>query len=187
MQRRPIKPSASGSDDDEEGGLNGRHVLTRSPRHSSAPRRSLLGLANRIWALVAAILLIVLLTHAFLPSSPSSLYSHSSSNYYHPSSSGSRNSKNNKPSAFDNLKPHNYLNGTRRTRENPFEFCRPGGEDELKRKWGEDKLAQSRLNLGSGARVQRVIQKALSGQAITISVLGGSSAFLSFSYYITPN
>ena len=36
-------------------------------------------------------------------------------------------------------------------------------------------LLKSRLHMGTGARVQRVLNRAMSGAPITISVLGGSS------------
>jgi hypothetical protein len=58
---------------------------------------------------------------------------------------------------------------------NPFPFCPSYGPgDELGKQYGVLVLEQSRLHLGSGARVQGVIQKALAGQPVTISVLGGS-------------
>ena len=54
-------------------------------------------------------------------------------------------------------------------------FCpsySPG--DEIGAKYGAITLSKSRMHLGSGARIQRVLNKALAGQSVTISVLGGS-------------
>ena len=42
------------------------------------------------------------------------------------------------------------------------------------------------MHLGSGARIQRVLNKALAGQSITISVLGGSGICLFPSSFYTP-
>ena len=80
------------------------------------------------------------------------------------------------PFLSPNVKPKNYLNATAAREEpNPFEFCPLFGEgDEVGNKYGVHALAKSRLHLGSGARVQRVVHKALSGLPVTISVLGGS-------------
>jgi hypothetical protein len=41
-------------------------------------------------------------------------------------------------------------------------------------KYGAITLSQSRLHVGSGARLQRVISRALKGHPVTISVIGGS-------------
>ncbi|KZT36267.1 hypothetical protein SISSUDRAFT_1050118 [Sistotremastrum suecicum HHB10207 ss-3] len=58
---------------------------------------------------------------------------------------------------------------------NPFSFCPIGSSgDLLSEKYGVNNLARSRLHAGSGARVQKVLKKAMSGLPITISVLGGS-------------
>lgn len=57
----------------------------------------------------------------------------------------------------------------------PFSFCPVfGPNDAVAKKWGQTGLLRSRIHSGSGARIQRVIQKAMAGQPITISVLGGS-------------
>ena len=42
---------------------------------------------------------------------------------------------------------------------------------------GQWPLLKSRIHTGSGARIQRVIQKAMAGMPITVSVLGGSGKF----------
>ena len=42
------------------------------------------------------------------------------------------------------------------------------------------------MHLGSGARIQRVFNKALAGQTVTISVLGGSGITFSLSSFRTP-
>jgi hypothetical protein len=62
----------------------------------------------------------------------------------------------------------------------PFAFCPVFGPgDAIGEKRGQWGLLRSRLHMGSGARVQKVIQKGLAGEAVTISVLGGSSGFFS--------
>lgn len=79
--------------------------------------------------------------------------------------------------------PKNYLHGVNNPIgnssevANPFDFCPVfGPKDDIAKKYGVVPLSQSRLHLGSGGRVHRVIHKALLGQPVTISVLGGSSA-----------
>lgn len=69
----------------------------------------------------------------------------------------------------------NYLNSSK-IEPAPFEFC-PfyGPGDTLAQKYGAHNLAKSKVHMGSGGRIQRVIHKALSGLPVTISVLGGSS------------
>jgi hypothetical protein len=60
---------------------------------------------------------------------------------------------------------------------NPFDFCPVFGPgDRIGSKYGQLVMSQSRVHLGSGARVQKVIHRALLGQPVTISVLGGSGA-----------
>jgi hypothetical protein len=73
------------------------------------------------------------------------------------------------------LVPRNYLNGSRDDPA-PFDFCPIFGPgDAIAERRGQFELLKSRLHLGTGARVQRVLQKAMSGGAVTMSVLGGSS------------
>ncbi|KAF8688390.1 putative lipopolysaccharide-modifying enzyme, partial [Rhizoctonia solani] len=72
------------------------------------------------------------------------------------------------------LRPHDYLNASS-SDPAPFGFCPIFGPgDELAAKYGAAALAKTRLHAGTGARVQRVVHKALSGLPVTISVLGGS-------------
>jgi hypothetical protein len=77
------------------------------------------------------------------------------------------------------LRPHDYLNASAADPA-PFDFCPVYGPgDDLAAKYGATVLARTRVHAGSGARIQRVIHKALSGLPVTISVLGGSSEFFS--------
>jgi hypothetical protein len=77
------------------------------------------------------------------------------------------------------LTPRDYLNASA-TDPAPFDFCPVFGPgDPVAERRGQHGLLKSRLHTGSGARVQRVIQKALSGAPVTISVLGGSGEFSS--------
>jgi len=77
------------------------------------------------------------------------------------------------------LHPINYLNlsdANNEAAQNPFPFCPTFGRgDVLTEKYGPLAISKSWLHLGSGARVQQVIHKALLGQPVTISVIGGSS------------
>ncbi|KAF8909785.1 CAP64-like protein [Gymnopilus junonius] len=118
-------------------------------------QRSLLGVTNRIWALLIVLVLVLSFTHFIWPSIGTSApvvqnYSNA------------------------DLKPKNYFNATE-AGPNPFAFCPIYGPgDELEKKYGALTLSKSRLHLGSGARIQRVLNQALAGQPVTISVLGGS-------------
>lgn len=92
---------------------------------------------------------------------------------FHPSTSP------NHPLHETNLRPRNYLstnvNQTLEELPNPFQFCPVGGpNDRLSEKYGATNLLRTRLHAGSGARVQRVLRRAMSGLPITISILGGS-------------
>ena len=76
------------------------------------------------------------------------------------------------------LKAKNYFNATE-VGPNPFLFCpNYGPGDELGTKYGPVMLSKSRFHLGSGDRIQRVLNRALAGQPVTISILGGSSKWL---------
>jgi hypothetical protein len=76
------------------------------------------------------------------------------------------------------VKAKNYFNATE-AGPNPFLFCpNYGPGDELGAKYGAVMLSKSRFHLGSGDRVQRVLNRALAGQPVTISILGGSSKWL---------
>ena len=82
------------------------------------------------------------------------------------------------------LKAKNYFNMTEGD-PNPFPFCpNYGPDDELGNKYGAVTLSKTRLHLGSGDRIQRVINRALAGQPVTISVLGGSGESLFFIFQL---
>ncbi|KAJ2924217.1 hypothetical protein H1R20_g12871, partial [Candolleomyces eurysporus] len=120
---------------------------------SSRPGRLL---ANRIWLIILVVVGVLALSHYILfPSTSSSL-------------------PNTPTYSNAGLLAKNYLNVTD-LGPNPFDFCPSYGPgDALGEKYGPVALAQSRLNSGTGARVQRVLNKALAGQPVTISVIGGS-------------
>ena len=68
----------------------------------------------------------------------------------------------------------------------PFDFCPVfGPNDTIAERRGQWGLLRSRLHTGSGARIQRVVQKALAGEATTISILGGSGTFFT-SFFLRP-
>ena len=118
------------------------------------------GLPNRIWLIVGLFGSLILFTRLVLPAhtSDASYYLRSHSSAY-----------------TSSLKPHNYLNASGTHGDNPFAFCPTFGEgDELSARYGALTVSQSWLHLGSGARIQRVLHKAMLGQPVTISVLGGS-------------
>lgn len=65
----------------------------------------------------------------------------------------------------------------------PFSFCPVFGPgDTVAERRGQVPLLKSRLHVGTGARVQRVLQKAMAGHPVTISVLGGSGRLLRAAY-----
>lgn len=73
------------------------------------------------------------------------------------------------------LTPRDYLNNSR-TDPAPFDFCPVFGPgDAIAARRGQFELLKSRLHMGTGARVQRVLHKAMSGAPVTMSILGGSS------------
>jgi len=112
----------------------------------------------RIWALLAALLVLSFLTRSFIHQSPAQ--SHSLYNR-------------------DILHPRNYLNASA-SAPAPFDFCPVHGPgDIIGQKYGVHLMSKSRIHTGSGARIHRVIHKALSGLPVTISVLGGSSEYIS--------
>ncbi|KAJ6613622.1 CAP64-like protein [Mycena sp. CBHHK59/15] len=111
-----------------------------------------LGVTNRIWLILALFLFLLTFTHYILPTTHTPTYTFSSLN----------------------LTPKNYLNVSE-AGPNPFDFCPVYGPgDEIGTKHGAVTLGQTRLHLGSGARIQRVLNKALAGQPVTVSILGGS-------------
>lgn len=114
-----------------------------------------LGVTNRIWLIVGLIIVVLTLTHFILPSTSSQT-----------------------APVQKILKSKNYLNASQND-PNPFPFCPLYGPgDDIGNKYGALALSQSRMHLGSGARIQRVLQRALSGQPVTISIIGGSSKWL---------
>ena len=161
MQRRiALKSSAHIAEPrDGDGGIlssNGGAYPFEKPLSKLNQRT--FGLTNRIWLILGLFLTIILFTKFVLPVDPS-LPRHGLTNA--------------------NLKAKNYINSSDAD-PSPFPFCPLFGPgDELGNKYGVHALAKTRLHLGSGARVQRVIHKALSGLPVTISVLGGSSALFS--------
>ncbi|SCV72078.1 BQ2448_4772 [Microbotryum intermedium] len=57
----------------------------------------------------------------------------------------------------------------------PFTFCPSyGSSDELGNKYGREAISKTRSHVGSSARVQKVIKRAMAGLPITVGVLGGS-------------
>ncbi|TFK68149.1 CAP64-like protein [Pluteus cervinus] len=121
-------------------------------RPSRLSQRSL-GVSNRVWLIILLFLAVLGITHYLSPSSQTQDF---------------------KPYSTVDLKSINYLNGTEKP-PNPFEFCPSYGPmDRLGTKYGPSVLSQSRLHLGSGARIHRVLNRALNGHPVTISVLGSS-------------
>ncbi|KAJ6463977.1 hypothetical protein C8R45DRAFT_1024810 [Mycena sanguinolenta] len=111
-----------------------------------------LGVTNRIWLIIGLFLFLLTLTHYIVPTTPTPTYTFSNLN----------------------LTPRNYLNASEAA-PNPFDFCPAYGPgDEIGLKHGAVTLGKTRLHMGSGARIQRVLNKALTGQPVTISILGGS-------------
>lgn len=127
------------------------------------------GVTNRIWLILSLFLAILLFTRFALPSS-------STDSYYSRSLSQAYTSK---------LKPTNYLNVSAEVGPYPFEFCPTFGPgDELAERYGALAISKSWLHLGSGARVQKVVHRALLGQPVTISVIGGSGQFIYFFFVL---
>ena len=117
-----------------------------------------LGIPPRLIAFFSLLLLILFVT-GVVPSSHSSSLSSSTH--------GIRDTR--------SLSPHDYLNASL-AEPAPFSFCPVYGPgDEVSQRRGQTALLKSKLHLGTGARMQRVIRKALSGAPLTISVLGASS------------
>lgn len=133
---------------------------TDSANHTKWNQR-VFGVTNRIWAIIFGFIIIVGLSRFILPSNQALPRLGSFTT--------------------DGLVPKNYLHDANYligNSTNPFDFCPVfSPKDEIAEKYGVVALAQSRVHLGSGGRVHRVIHKALLGQPVTISVLGGSSAY----------
>lgn len=137
-----------------------QHRLTGmggDPARSRWHQRSF-GVPNRIWAVLVAFVSLVVISRQVLS--------------YH---------RQLQPISTAGLVPINYLHpvnansSERDGSSSPFQFCPVfGPADDIAKKYGAVALAQTRLHLGSGGRVHRVIHKALLGQPVTMSVLGGS-------------
>ncbi|WWD20544.1 hypothetical protein CI109_105020 [Kwoniella shandongensis] len=127
------------------GGLMGR---------GSRGKGSRLGMSQRGWAAITGVIGFILLIKLLFSSSSSTPHHHTTETA--------------------NLIPRDYLNNSI-ANPAPFEFCPVFGPgDAVAARRGQLELLKSRLHTGTGARVQRVLQKAMSGAPITMSVLGGS-------------
>lgn len=126
-----------------------------SEKPTSRLNQKTFGVTNRIWLILLVFLALVLFTRSILPSD---------------STHNSRHRL-----LHTDAKPRNYLNITDSGTQ-PFSFCPAlGPGDELASKYDPVVLTKTRLHSGSGARIQRVIMRALGGHPVTISVIGGSS------------
>ncbi|KAF8801239.1 CAP64-like protein [Phlegmacium glaucopus] len=113
-----------------------------------------MGLRNRIWIFLIVLVFMISVTYFIWPLSGSGTAEQIYSNA--------------------DLKSKNYFNETE-AGPNPFTFCpNYGPDDVLGNKYGTVTLSNSIVNLGSGTRIQRVLNRALAGQPVTISILGGS-------------
>ncbi|EIW79968.1 hypothetical protein CONPUDRAFT_106666 [Coniophora puteana RWD-64-598 SS2] len=142
----------------------------KSAASSSRLNQRSFGVTNKIWLLLLLCCFLFFVTHVFVPSAapPPRLGTFTDArqepkNYLHEASL---------------LSPDGIVggvNGSEQAASNPFDFCPVfGPNDDIAEKYGIMVLSQSRMHLGSGGRVHRVIQKALLGQPVIISVLGGS-------------
>ncbi len=126
-----------------------------SEKQPSRLSQKSLGVTNRIWLILALFLALFLFTRAILPTDQSTSQHRL---------------------LRQDMKPRNYLNASDGNAV-PFAWCPAlGPTDQLASKYDPITLAKTRLHLGSGARIQRVINRALSGHPVTISVIGGSGA-----------
>lgn len=150
MQRRPTKGYAHIS---PPLGPNSPRMGSDSEKSPSRLSQKSLGVTNRIWIILALFFFLLLFTRSILPtdrSTPRHRILHS------------------------DLKPKNYLNVSDENAM-PFSFCPAlGPNDDLTAKYDPVSLSKTRFHLGSGARIQRVINKALAGLPVTISIIGGS-------------
>lgn len=129
-------------------------------KHASRLHRKSFGVTNRIWLLLGAVGFILFCTRYI-------------------ASDGVRGTRNRlSVNGGAAGRPKNFLNITE-GEQNPFAFCPVFGPgDDLASKYGSLTLSKTRLHLGSGARVQRVVQKAMLGLPVTFSIIGSSSEFL---------
>lgn len=161
MQRRTAKSTAHIAPPTP--GIPSSAILSSVDKQPSRLNQRTLGLPNRIWLILTLFLSILLFTRLILPSH------HSDASYYLRSH----------PAPYSpTLHPINYLNFSdpdNEASQDPFPFCPTFGKgDELAEKYGPLAISKSWLHLGSGARVQQVIHRALLGQPVTISIIGGS-------------
>lgn len=123
------------------------------------------GVPNRIWALLLLIASLVTFTRVlplYQPKIQVSTVGLVSKNYFRDVA----------------LFPNNGTGSGAGTADFPFDFCPVfSPEDDLAERYGALALAQARIHQGSGGRIHRMLHKALMGQPVTISVLGGSGAF----------
>lgn len=128
--------------------------------HDKSPSRlnqKTLGVTNRIWLIISLFLALLFFTRFVLPTETQ----HPRHRLLH-----------------SDLKPKNYLNISDGDTV-PFSFCPAlGPTDELAAKYDSIALAKTRMHVGSGARMQRVVSRALAGHPVTISVVGGSGEFV---------
>ena len=161
MQRRTAKSTAHIAPPTP--GIPSSVILSSVEKQPSRLNQRTLGLPNRIWLILSLFLAIILFTRLILPSQ------HSDASYYLRSY----------PAPYSpTLHPINYLNLSDpdiEASQNPFAFCPTFDKgDVLAEKYGALAISKSWLHLGSGARVQQVIHRALLGQPVTISIIGGS-------------
>ena len=133
------------------------HMADSDEKAPSRLQQKSLGVTNRIWLILLAFVALVVFTRSALPA---------------------ENTAARHRILHHDLKPKNYLNVSDDA-VNPFPFCPAlGPGDELASKYDPVVLSTTRFHLGSGARIQRVINKALAGLPVTISVIGGSGESL---------
>ncbi|TXT11313.1 uncharacterized protein COLE_01723 [Cutaneotrichosporon oleaginosum] len=137
----------------EHGVRHGGWAGARSRWAARLRRKGKFGLSQRAWLAITIIIGFVLLTKLIVPSETAT---------------------NPTVEEFNELKPHDYLNNSM-TEPAPFEFCPVFGPgDAIAARRGQFELLRSRVHTGTGARIHRVLRKAMKGLPVTISVLGGS-------------
>jgi len=133
------------------------HETSGNPEKSSRFGQRNFRLTNRIWIVLVLLVFVLSFTHFIWPSISAVPVVQNYSNA--------------------DLKSKNYFNETE-AGPNPFKFCpNHGPGDDLGARYGALTLSKSRMHVGTGGRVQRVINRALTGQPVTISVLGGSGEY----------
>ncbi|KAH9929083.1 uncharacterized protein BXZ73DRAFT_90513 [Epithele typhae] len=127
--------------------------MASDPEKPTRLQQKSFGVTNRIWIILLVFVALIFFTRSVLPSDSTNPRHHI---------------------LRTDLKPKNYLNVSEDA-TNPFPFCPAlGPGDELASRYDPVVLSTTRFHLGSGARIQRVINKALAGLPVTISVVGGS-------------